>query len=413
MKRSLYIALLTVVVLFTGCHPKPVNHLYDPRQVAFNANYNDLFDDILYPSMILAQSHYTGAEKNELFSIQVTAPANNSVLRVVVDSSAFNYVTIVQEILPRRGERYTFVPSIKWKYDKLYHNRQQGAIDLTFTCYINDEEVDTKTLNLNVRSVNDCLLSTKGKDGKTHDYRWLFMGYVNEEHPFIDSILTRILSEGIITTFTGYQKGAKQVKEQVFAIWYYALNHGITYSSISCTANPSKRSTTQHIRFFDEVYNSRQANCIDACVFFASILRKIGLKPVILVEPCHAYLGYYTDKQKKADLTLLETTITGWVNFPTMDRQYAKDSTLRPDYEQKVKNHLSAKDYAKWTNGEMDYDEMKIALARSLFDKATKEQEENYRINKKHFLDTNQMGFQMLQVEELRRVVQPISAQEF
>lgn len=413
MNRFLFTTVLLSVVLFSGCRPKPTNHLYDPRQVAFNAQYNDLFDDILYPSMILAQSHYTGAEKNELFSIQVTAPVNNSVLRVVVDSSAFNYVTIVQEILPRRGERYSFVPSIKWKYDKLYHNRQQGAIDLTFTCYINDEEVDTKTLKLNVRSVNDCLLSTKGKDGKAHDFRWLFMGYVNEEHPFIDSILTRIISEGIITTFTGYQKGEKQVKEQVFAIWYYALNHGITYSSISCTANPSKRSTTQHIRFFDEVYNSRQANCIDACVFFASILRKIGLKPVILVEPCHAYLGYYTDKQKKSDPTLLETTITGWVNYPTMDRKYSKDSILQPEYEQKLKTYLSAKEYARWTQGEMSYEEMKIALARSLFNIATKEQVENFKNNKVHFRDTTQMGFQMLQVDELRRIVQPISAQDF
>lgn len=412
MKRLLLIVAV-LSSLLCSCNMKPRTRLYDPAQVQFEANFNTLFDGILYPSLVLAMTHYSGNEEaDELFSVSLTAPTNNAVVRVVVDSTAFNYVTILQEVMPKRGERYTFVPRIKWKYDALYRQRQQRAIDLSFTCYVNDEEVDVKNLRLNMRSAGDCPLSMRDNEGKTHDFRWLFMGYVNEEHPIIDSILATILEQNIVSTFTGYQRGSNEVVKQVSAIWYYALNRGITYSSISCTANPSNRASTQHIRFFDEVYNSRQANCIDACVFFASIMRKIGLKPVILVEPCHAYLGYYADKKKK-DLRLLETTITAWVNLPAMEKEYNAHGKLTAEQEGVLKKHLSEDQYKLWQSGKMGFDVMKHELSAALFVKASDYRKESYESNRNLFADTNQTGYQMLPVEDLRKMVQPISGDVF
>jgi hypothetical protein len=246
--------------------------------------------------------------------------------------------------------------------------------------------------------------------GHNHDFRWLFMAYVNEDHPYIDSILTTVLAQGNVSTFSGYQKGSQHVVDQVAAIWYYALDRGITYSSISCTSNPSSRATTQHIRFFDEVYNSRQANCIDACVFFASIMRKIGLKPVVLVEPCHAYLGYYTDKNKR-HLSLLETTITSWVNMPAMKKTLEKSGRLSGEQYEKLKKYLTPAQLRRWNEGNMDFEELEHALAQYLFVQATTYPKAQYDSNLVYFNDTNQLGYQMLQVDELRKSVQPISAQ--
>ena len=405
MKRLL---LLALSLLLIGCGPESRSRVYDPAQVNFQASYNSLFDGILYPSVMLAMANYTGTQEEMLFSVSVTAPTSNAVLRVVVDSTALNYVTILQEVMPKRGERYTFTPKVKWKYDALYRQRQQRPLDLAFTCYVNDEEVDVENLRLNCRSVSDCPLCLRDTNGRNHDFRWLFMGYVNEEHPIIDSILNTMLEQDIVSGFTGYQKGSAQVVKQVEAIWYYALDRGITYSSISCTANPSKRAMTQHIRFFDEVYNSRQANCIDACVFFASIMRKIGLKPVILVEPCHAYLGYYADS-KKRDLRLLETTITAWVNFPAMTKSFNETGSLTADQESKARKYLSPENYERWKRKEMGIDDLKHLIADTLFARASRYQTESYQANKKLFSDTTQTGYQMLPVDELRKVVQPIS----
>jgi hypothetical protein len=284
--------------------------------------------------------------------------------------------------------------------------------------FINDEEVDVKNVRLNYRSANECLLSVRDKTGHNHDFRWMFAGYVNEEHPYIDSILNSILQQGVVSSITGYQKNAATVISQVEAIWYYALEHGITYSSISCTSNPSTITNVQHIRFFDQVYNSRQANCVDACVFFASIMRKIGLKPVIFVEPCHAYLGYYTDSKRRT-LRLLETTITSWVDFPALTKNY--NETIASDPEAKGPNsisetmnkrynkYLTTDERKRWENGRMTFDEYKKAIAHNIFLKSTEQNRENYNNNKKLFADPNNQLYQQLDIEQLRKLVQPIN----
>lgn len=384
--------------------------MFDPAQVAFSVQYNPLFDNQIYPSLLLATNQNSQDNSDfqfSIFNLQVTAPADNSVLRIVIDSSALNYVTIIQEILPRRGEQYTFHPSLKWKYDILRRLRQPGAIDLTFTCYINDEEVDIKNLHLAYRSINECPLSLVA-DGRTHDFRWLFAAYVNEDHPYIEQILTDIIAQGTVSRISGYQNGAQAVRDQVFAVWYYALSHGIAYSSISCTSNPSPHANVQHIRFFDEVYSTRQANCIDACVFFASLLRKMGLKPVIFVEPCHAYLGYYTDKNRH-NIQLLETTITSWVNFPQLDQSLNTDGRLSDEAYNKVKKYLSDKDTARYQEGRLPYEKLKLAVAQSLFQKASEYDRETYNNNRTHFTDSASITYQQLDIELLRRQVQPIN----
>ena len=403
-------SLLLCLLLLVACNNHPSKQ-FDPAVVAFSAAPNPLFDNQLYPSLLLATNQNSNHNFNPqlaIFNLQVTAPADNSVLRVVVDSSALNYVTILQEILPRRGETYSFYPSLKWKYDIIRRLRQPGAVDLTFSCFINDEEVDIKNLHLNYRSVNECPLSLV-HNHRTYDFRWLFAAYVNEDHPYIQQILTDILQQGTVSRFSGYQSNKTQaVLDQVFSVWYYALDRGIAYSSITCTSNPSPRANVQHIRFFDEVYNTRQANCVDACVFFASILRKIGLKTDIFVDPCHAYLGFYSDRNRR-NLNLLETTITSWVNFPELQRSLLPDGSLPEAQFNKIAKYLSEQQQADYRSGKLSFDALKLAVAHSLFDKALQYNRETHQANLPHFADTAAINYQQLDIELLRTQISPIN----
>ena len=418
----LFLALGMTLLLLSSCHNKKPK-VFDHSYVDFEAAYNPYLENQFYPSLVMGVASLSDQtfglnDTNALFSVSVTAPASNAVLRITIDSSNLNYVTIFQEVLPIKDVRYTFHPSVKWKYDKLYQIRQQGITDLTFTCFINDEEVDVKNVRINYRSANDCLLSVLDSDNKLHDFRWLFAAYVNEEHPYIDSILSDILQQGVVTRITGYQKDAKSVVSQVEAIWYYALERGITYSSISCTSTPTKRANVQHIRFFDQVYNNRQANCVDACVFFASIMRKIGLKPVIFVEPCHAYLGYYTDSKRRS-LRLLETTITSWVDFPALTKNYNETIARDPDAQgthrisetmnSRYNKYLTADEKKRWEDGRMSFEEYKRVIAHNIFLKSTEQNRENYNNNKKLFADPDNQLYQQLDIEQLRKLVQPIN----
>jgi hypothetical protein len=57
-----------------------------------------------------------------------------------------------------------------------------------------------------------------------------------------------------------------------------------------------------------------QATCTDGSVLFASILRKIGINPFLVVVPGHTYLGFYvnnSENEDEAEYVGLETTMIG------------------------------------------------------------------------------------------------------
>ncbi len=404
-------AVCCLLLLPASCSQAPGNKKYDPHKVNFTVQYNPLFDNQLYPSLILGLNQNSSSNLNtNLFTLSctVTAPTDNALLQITIDSSSLNYVTVFQEILPEKGQTYTFLPLIKWKYDRLRNLHQPSSIDLTVSCHINDEPIDIKNLHLNTRTVNECPLSFR-LDNQIIDTRWLFAAYVNEDHPSIPDILSSILDQGIVSRLSGYQSGkAKDVSDQVLAVWYYALDQGISYASISCTSNPSPNTNVQHIRFFQQVLNTRQANCIDACVFFASILRKIGLRPLIFVEPCHAYLGYYTDS-KQRNVALLETTVTSWVNFPQLQRSLLPDGTLPEEQLQTVARYLTPQQLQDHRDGKLPFDQLKILIAKSLFEKATLYNRDTYNANRTLFADSSTINYQLLDIEKLRQSVLPIN----
>lgn len=418
IKYSSILALFVVLVSFGSC-VRVRSKMFNPSHVKFEVGYNAAFEDQIYPSLILGMSHLMSDNSDSitLFSASATAPCPNAVLKIVIDSTKLNYATTTQVVLSKMGYRYTVHPAIKWRYDRLYDLSRHGNVDITVHCVINDEEVDVKNLHLSYRSANDCLLSVRDANGVNHDFRWMFAAYVNEDSPYIDEILTGMLDQGVVSRIVGYQNSSAEVSLQAEAIWYYVLEHGMSYASISTTSNPAKNANVQHIRFFEDVYKLRQANCIDACVFFASVMRKIGLKPVIFVVPGHAYLGYYTDKNRK-NIKLLETTLSQWVNFPMLTREYENVMAANPeatgvdrlpaDQWSKYSRYLTANERARWTSGSMSIDELKRRISHNLFIKATEYKVKNYKENMSNFVDTENAKYQMLDIEQLRAYVQPI-----
>lgn len=418
IKYSAVFVLIASLIVIGGC-ARVKSKRFNPSHVNFEVKYNAAFEGQIYPSLILGLSHRMSDNPDSIliFSASATAPCPNAVLKVVIDSTNLNFATTTQVVLSKMGYRYTVIPAINWRYDRLYNLRRHGDVDITVHCIINDEEVDVKNLHLSCRSVNDCLLSVRGVNGITHDFRWMFAAYVNEDSPCIDEILSGMLDQGVVSRIVGYQNGSAEVSLQAEAIWYYVLEHGMSYASISTTSNPAKNANVQHIRFFEDVFKLRQANCIDACVFFASVMRKIGLKPVIFVVPGHAYLGYYTDKNRK-NIKLLETTISQWVNLPLLTREYENFMAANPDATgvdrlpadlwKKYSRYLTADERVMWTSGSMTIDELKRRVSHNLFIKATEYRVKDYKANKANFADAENTKYQMLDIEQLRTFVQPI-----
>lgn len=208
-------------------------------------------------------------------------------------------------------------PNTLFDFEALSKLRQSVPFNVTYTVQRGDEAPRSESETWIAHQINDCqtrcanlYLTKKGEiTAKPYDASFSFAGYVNENHPWIDSLLKDALGTGLCRAFSGYQEGDEAVLRQVNAIWTALQRRGISYSSIA-TSTFSGRNSYQHVRFIDESITSSQANCIDGSVVLASVLRKIGLNVSIILVPEHAYVAVLKDDGSEY-LFAIETTMIG------------------------------------------------------------------------------------------------------
>lgn len=103
---------------------------------------------------------------------------------------------------------------------------------------------------------------------------------------------------------------AKQVRAQAMAVFNAMRRTGISYvSSIYTYGNYPDE--TQRIRLPRETLELSNANCIDVSVAYASALENLGMKPVVVIVPGHAFTGVRLGPNSQdilyLDLTVLPT----------------------------------------------------------------------------------------------------------
>lgn len=303
-------------------------------------NMNLLNKPQLFPSYLLATAMWSGndspvtatsgdqqlnilGDRNGAIAVGITNPADNAHIRLVVQMGWLSAVSVFDAVLGKKGEKYLIFPKINYRYDLLPRISQPVLVNAVFTLYVNGAVAGQKTKTTLVRSVNDCPFAIKAPDGHVIDLGWMFAAYINENHPWIDALLREALNTGTIPQFIGYQGSPQDVYQQVFAIWDTLQRRGFTYSNITTPSAYSNQVVSQHVRFLSEAVASSQANCVDGTLLFASILRKIGIDPFLVLIPSHMFLGFYLDKDHKA-AAYLETTMMGGTNLGG----YAEDNSL-------------------------------------------------------------------------------------
>jgi len=224
-------------------------------------------------------------------------------------------------------------PRPNYDFSNLRRNIQSSFINVTFKVLREDEvEGPTQTRRWLVRQINDCPLTLKHtillENGQLaandFDEAHVIAGYVNENHPWIDTILLEAKDTGICTEFIGYQGGVERIWPQVAAIWKALQNRNLTYSSIA-TSTSSGTHTLQHVRFLDQSISSTQANCLDGSVLLSSVLRKIDLNVSIVLVPGHAYVCVLDATNTKL-LMGIETTMLGKTDLNQAVREATMNS---------------------------------------------------------------------------------------
>jgi hypothetical protein len=201
--------------------------------------------------------------------------------------------------------------------------------NVTLNLTLNGKPAGRQSAVVKLHSISDCVYALRSPDGRVRNMPWMYAAYVNENHPAIDQILSDALDTKLVNRFVGYlsSKGSTEVYQQVFAIWDVFQRRGFRYSTIHTTptTGADRNLFSQTVRLVDDSLKTAQANCMDGSVLFASVLRRVGIDPFLVLIPHHAFLGFYLDKDHKTT-SFLETTRMGTLD---LDQSGGDDTTGR------------------------------------------------------------------------------------
>jgi hypothetical protein len=317
-------------VVFFGCSVRAADVEWNPE-----AN----MDHQLFPSLLIATASVRPIEEDDeeaeepdptllgerfgLLGVSIHSPAAHTKVKVTLKENDLMAAAVWSGELPEADEDYFIAPTVNYKFDHLRKMTQQVPLNVDFTVEVDGKPAGEKLETLQVRSLNDCPFGVSNDEETLNDENfiagaaslgWMFAGYVNENHPMLDKVLKEALSTKIVNAFIHYQADdPAEVLKQVFAIWTALQKRGIQYSSTTATPGGSAVVYSQYVRFVDQSVTNSQANCADGSVLFASILRKLSIKPFLVTIPGHMYVGFYTTPDK-SEFVGLETTVIGASN---------------------------------------------------------------------------------------------------
>ena len=258
----------------------------------------DYISDEFFPSwtyMQLINNQY--ADIPECVSISIPKESEGARIKLTVEGNEFMSQTVVEETVTEdmiKNEYYS--PDLNWKQDALVNAGTPGFFNLNAVLEINGKVVQRFNKRVNYHSINECVFFVTGTDESYLDLRPMYSIYVNEDNPNIDKILKQCLALGDNRQFIGNQGSKDDVLNQMWWVWQYFSMRGTTYSSIATTSSNVVESSdgtkisSQYVRFFDQCYNEKQANCVDGSCLLASIYQKIGLNVALVLVPGHCFL---------------------------------------------------------------------------------------------------------------------------
>jgi hypothetical protein len=123
---------------------------------------------------------------------------------------------------------------------------------------------------------------------------------------------------------------ATQVREQAEAV-FRALQHSRLNYVTSIYTFGNYPGETQRIRLPRETLSLNNANCIDVSVVFAAAMENLGMQPVIVIVPGHAYTGVRLGPDSQSILYLDLTVLPKGTFLSAMRRAQSWAAHTPPD----------------------------------------------------------------------------------
>lgn len=294
-------------------------------------NIHTFIYDQIFPSYSWAVSNLGNESENEVgnffgdnagqMGIVMSEVKKGQHIKVVIyENDIMEQSELEFSVLKDQNIYFYAYPQILYKWSILEKWKQPKPINVKIELIINGKSLGYQSKRIIARSINDCPFFVANENGVLCDLNYVYLSYVNENHPLIaDKIIPEILKDGIINRVNGYQginretENYDEVYKQVYAVWDYFKKNDFFYSNLTSNYKFDEgfpMFTAQFVRTFSDIFNTKQANCVEGTVLMASILQKMGISTFLMTTPSHCFLGFSLDGTKD-HMSFLETTILG------------------------------------------------------------------------------------------------------
>jgi len=241
------------------------------------------------------------------------------------------------ELAAGETRTYLFAPIFQ---PRLYNNHEITAATAQVSATdMAGRIVFAGTAPARIRSVDDMYWCTDFKNAR------FIASWVTPHDPAVEQVLSRAKEFMTGRRLPGYEpwKNAQDqqlsTREQARAIYRALQEKGVSYVKSSITFG-SHAAWSERVRMPHESLEHVSANCIDGVVMYASLFENLGLDPVVVLVPGHAYVAVRLAENSNNYL-YIDTALTGRASFEYavqtaeqgMARLAAKDVTriLLPD----------------------------------------------------------------------------------
>jgi hypothetical protein len=219
----------------------------------------------------------------------------------------------IQMVELRVGESRTFVfaPSF---LPHFYRNREITAATALVTAEdMAGRTVFSTTIPVRLRAAGDMYW------GSGFRYGSFIASWVTPHDEQVEGILSSAKEYAPERRLPGYERDktpaqqSASTKAQVRAIFRALQEKGISYVKSSLTFG-NRSDVSERVRLPRESLEHMSANCIDGVVMYASLLENLGLDPVVVIVPGHAYIGVRLAPGSD-EFLYLETALTARGSF--------------------------------------------------------------------------------------------------
>ncbi len=217
----------------------------------------------------------------------------------------------VAHLEPGITRTYIFAPTF---LPRFYANHEiAAATAMVSVTDLQGRPLYLQTLPVKIRSAEDMFWGSK------FQYAPFIASWVTPHDERVEEILRKAKEFMPGRRLPGYEpeKNAEGQEQMTYtearAIYRALQESGVSYVKSSMTLG-GHQDSSERVRMPDVSLRDSSANCIDGVVMYASLFENLGMEPVVLLVPGHAYVGVRVSP-KSSKYLYIETAITGRASF--------------------------------------------------------------------------------------------------